>query len=415
MKRKYSYLLVLILGLYNSNVYAQQVGINEDGSLPHPNAILDIKSFNKGMLIPRMSTTNRLAIPNTKGLLVYDTTTNAFWYNTGTTWQRIAADTTTGAGWSLNGNSGTNATNFLGTTDNKPLRIKVNNELSGLLDPGQGNSFWGVGSGKSSLGSGNTATGFHSLFSNSNGNSNTASGIFSLHSNTTGNSNTASGIQALSANTTGSNNTAVGNDALSINNTGEFNTAIGAFANVTPGNLTNATAVGSGALVNSSNKVRIGNSAVTRIEGAVPFTTPSDGTFKYGIREDVKGLDFILQLRPVTYQFDTRRFDEQLRGGQKDEAFAKMNQVTETAYTEATAIRRSGFIAQEVEKAAMATGYNFNGLLKPKNAQEYYSLSYESFVVPLVKGMQELHEKLEKLEKEHAALKQELKLIRRSN
>ncbi len=34
--------------------FAQNVGINADGARPNPNAILDIKSVNKGLLIPRM-------------------------------------------------------------------------------------------------------------------------------------------------------------------------------------------------------------------------------------------------------------------------------------------------------------------------------------------------------------------------
>ena len=42
------------------------------------------------------------------------------------------------------------------------------------------------------------------------------------------------------------------------------------------GNLTNATAIGNGANVNASNKVRLGNGAVTVIEGQVAFTFPSD-------------------------------------------------------------------------------------------------------------------------------------------
>lgn len=43
------------------------------------------------------------------------------------------------------------------------------------------------------------------------------------------------------------------------NTTGDFNTASGNGANVSVGNLTNATAIGSGATVNASNKVRLGN------------------------------------------------------------------------------------------------------------------------------------------------------------
>ena len=46
------------------------------------------------------------------------------------------------------------------------------------------------------------------------------------------------------------------------------------------GNLTNATAIGNGALVNASNKIRLGNAQVTVIEGQVAFTFPSDKTQK---------------------------------------------------------------------------------------------------------------------------------------
>src|SRR4030095_12234410 len=104
-------------------------------------------------------------------------------------------------------------------------------------------------------------------------------------------------------------NTAVGTFSLFNNVTGNSITAIGFGADVGADNLTNATAIGEGAIVDASNKVRIGNGAVTVIEGQVPFTTPSDGRFKFNVREDVKGLDFIMQLRPVTYQFDVKRFD----------------------------------------------------------------------------------------------------------
>jgi len=39
-------------------------------------------------------------------------------------------------------------------------------------------------------------------------------------------------------------------------------------------------------------------------------------------------------------------------------------------------------------------GYEFSGLGKPKNEHDIYSLGYASFVVPLVKGMQELNDSL---------------------
>jgi hypothetical protein len=174
--------------------------------------------------------------------------------------------------------------------------------------------------------------------------------------------------------------------------------------------LTNATAVGYGAIVDASNKVRIGNAAVTVIEGQVPFTTPSDGRYKFNVQEDVKGLDFILQLRPVTYQFDVKRFDAGMR--RQDAKATPVNYAIQTAYDEASRMRRSGFIAQEVEKAANATGYDFSGIIRPKTEQDHYSLSYDAFVVPLVKAIQEQEQRIAGLEAQIEELKKLIKASR---
>ena len=53
------------------------------------------------------------------------------------------------------------------------------------------------------------------------------------------------------------------------------------------------------------------------------------------------------------------------------------------------ATRMSGFIAQEVEKAAQQSGYDFDGVIKPAHDKDHYRLAYGEFVVPLVKAMQE--------------------------
>jgi hypothetical protein len=201
----------------------------------------------------------------------------------------------------------------------------------------------------------------------------------------------------------GSYNTGIGWDALHGNTDGSFLTALGAGAGVEHDDLTNATAIGSGAIVDASNKVRIGNSAVTVIEGQVPFTTPSDGRFKFNVNEDVKGLPFIMQLRPVTYQFDVKRFD-----GKSAE-----NSSMQAAYTEAENIRRTGFIAQEVEKAAINTGYNFSGVIKPKKDGDHYSLSYDAFVVPMVKAVQEQQQVIDDQNKKIADLQQQLDEIKK--
>src|SRR5262249_46089025 len=53
-----------------------------------------------------------------------------------------------------------------------------------------------------------------------------------------------------------------------------------ALANVSTGGLFNATAIGQGAIVNASNKIRLGNSSVMVIEGQVASTFTSDKTQK---------------------------------------------------------------------------------------------------------------------------------------
>ena len=130
-----------------------------------------------------------------------------------------------------------------------------------------------------SAGFGNTATGHNTLILNA-GDENTATGHATLYANTTGSSNTASGSVALGNNDTGSRNTAIGSTALLNNTTGDFNTALGFAADVSSEGLTNATAIGAFATVNASNKVRLGSSAVTVIEGQVAYTFTSDKTKK---------------------------------------------------------------------------------------------------------------------------------------
>ena len=438
MERSSVFILALAIGLFTMPAFSQNIAINTDGSLPDSNAILDVKSNNKGILIPRLDSARRSALPNVAGLLVYDNQYGTFWYNNGRGWQDMSPIV---SNWSTYGNKGTNEFNFIGTIDNQPFIVKMNNQLSGRISNDLTNRLatWGYQAGYSNTtGYDNTAVGFYSLYSNTTGQGNTATGSLSLEINQVGSYNTANGYTSLmrhrngsyntamgyaslSADTAGTYNTAVGGNSLSINSQGSYNTAVGYNAlggnGIGSGNTAigyntgndytaiNSTAIGYNAYSNASNKVRIGNSAVTVIEGQVPFTTPSDGRFKYMVQEDVKGLAFIMQLRPVTYQFDGKKFDAQLSNATAKNESLKVPDAMLASYNEAAAIRRSGFIAQEVEKAATVSGYNFSGIIKPKTEHAYYSLSYEAFVVPLVKAVQEqqvlidaLQKRLDKLE-----------------
>jgi hypothetical protein len=114
---------------------------------------------------------------------------------------------TGGAGndWSLSGNTGTiDATDFLGTADNVPFNIRVNNLASGRIDPTLLNASWGYQAFRSNTtGSKNVAIGFKALTLNTDGYHNTALGTGALQSSATSGGyvpygNTALGSTALS-------------------------------------------------------------------------------------------------------------------------------------------------------------------------------------------------------------------------
>jgi hypothetical protein len=67
----------------------------------------------------------------------------------------------------------------------------------------------------------------------------------------------------------------------------------------------------------------------------------------------------------------------------------------------------TGFIAQEVEATARSLGYDFSGIDSPKNAEDFYGLRYSTFVVPLVKAVQEQQAQIEELRRENAVLREE--------
>lgn len=109
---------------FNSFLSYSQVGIGIVN--PHPSAMLEVSSTNSGVLIPRLTQAERLAITSpATGLLIYQTdNTTGFWYFNGTIWTNFAGTTT---GWSIIGNSGNIATDYLGTSDANDFAIKTNN------------------------------------------------------------------------------------------------------------------------------------------------------------------------------------------------------------------------------------------------------------------------------------------------
>ncbi|MBL9146370.1 MAG: tail fiber domain-containing protein [Verrucomicrobiaceae bacterium] len=127
-----------------------------------------------------------------------------------------------------------------------------------------------------STGGANTAVGSGALNSNTTADNCVAVGYLALYSNTSGQDNVGVGGQTLKFNQTGRNNTAVGRDTMQTNTVGNYNTVLGSNADVAANNLTNATAIGNGAVVPTSNTIQLGNSSITSLRCQVGLTIVSD-------------------------------------------------------------------------------------------------------------------------------------------
>jgi hypothetical protein len=247
---------------------------------------------------------------------------------------------------------------------------------------GSMNSFLGRRAGfLNTSGSENTFLGAYAGQSNTEGIHNSFLGVTTGNSNTLGSENTFLGAHAGYNNNLGNNNSFIGNFAGLANTTGSDNTLLGYYSNVGAGGLTNATAIGNGAIVNASNSVIIGNTAVTSIGGQVGWSTYSDKRLKTNITKSELGLDFILSLQPVTYNYKAQ--------GQSN-----------LLYT--------GLIAQDVEKLLKQLDTEFSGLVKPQNDGDYYSIRYAEFVLPLINAVQEQQQTIDELKIENAVMQERL-------
>lgn len=257
-------LLSLALSMSVMGAIAQKDNVGIGTTNPDQSAVLDISSSNKGLLTPRMSLQQRNAIQNpAQGLMVYQTDLlSGFYFYDGKEWKPMTSETNANSiadsfNWGLTGNAGTNpATNFLGTTDNAPLVIKLGTSLTraGFIDDNAttANLFLGLESGtnltapsNTSIGLGyqalkgrtstfsdkNVAIGYQAMANNNGGGGNLAIGAEAMKggvaTGNTGFQNIALGQEALKDNTAGYRNIGIGVGALGQITTGTGNVAIG--------------------------------------------------------------------------------------------------------------------------------------------------------------------------------------------
>jgi subtilisin-like proprotein convertase family protein len=202
--------------------------------------------------------------------------------------------------WSLKGNAGTNAYNFIGTTDNTPLRFRVRNINSGFIDSATNNTAIGyraldslttgthnVAFGNNALkriktSSYNVALGVSAHERHLSGDNNTVVGAYALYFNqSTGRDNTVIGTAAMLNSTTGSYNTAIGSSTLVQNQPGSYNTAVG-YQALYGINANSSVAVGAGALGQSTQAsylVAVGDSALYNNTGSLNTAVGSKALF----------------------------------------------------------------------------------------------------------------------------------------
>lgn len=209
--------IVFIFFMLNAAcLFGQSVGINNDGTTANPSAMLDVKSTGKGLLIPRMSKAQKNAIvtPAT-GLLVFQNAPDSvgFHYYDGAKWLYLDAVT---KDWAITGNTNTDtAVNFFGTTNDMPMRFKLNNVWAGQWDIAKQNYFIGDFAGKSNrTGTKNIGMGAGVLANMNAGSKNIALGDSALYNHLKGNRNIAIGPLALKNSDSATGQIAIGDGSL---------------------------------------------------------------------------------------------------------------------------------------------------------------------------------------------------------
>ena len=155
------------------------------------------------------------------------------------------------------------------------------------------------------------------------------------------------------------NNTALGSYAMDVGpNETVNNTAVGAQSGPIGGIfIVGSTAIGYLTKNTASGQVRIGGVEVTSVGGQVSWSTISDGRFKRDLKEDVSGLEFINNLRPVSYMVDKTAIQK----------FLGIPENQSSLVAKEKPIRQTGFVAQEVDALVKKSGYVFSGVEVPKN------------------------------------------------
>lgn len=171
------------------------------------------------------------------------------------------------------------------------------------------------------------------------------------------------------------------------------------------GKISNSIAIGYGARVNGDNEIQIGTQGQT-LYAPTAVNIRSDGRDKTDIKPLSDGLQFVMKLKPVTGYYDRRDayVDELFKDLPEEERAAKVcewwkNPTKDGRHKEDR--QQHWFIAQDI--AELEQEYGRLPMVNIKN--DTYTIEYETFIPVLTKAIQELADKVEKLENEKKEFK----------
>ena len=210
--------------------------------------------------------------------------------------------------------------------------------------------------------------------------------------------NVAVGYGALSSATDAAYNVCIGANAGNKIGNGARNVCIGNETNPYVQNSTNQVVIGYNISGSEDNQVTIGMNTTTirnEFDTDNAWTQASDVRKKKNIEDAKLGLDFINDLRPVTYNWKANH--------EFPKDFPGYNPVVEENEMK-TDVKMYGLIAQEVKEAIDDAGEDrFAGWKEdPDGVQR---ISKEMFVFPLIKAVQELSSENKELKDELNELK----------
>jgi len=235
----------------------------------------------------------------------------------------------------------------------------------------------------------NTAVGRNAMVSNTTGTVNNAFGQSALATCTTGNYNSAFGVSAIGSATTANSNSGFGHNSL-VSATGSENTALGSNAGNGLTTGFNNTMVGYNAQASSgtvNNTITLGNSNITTLRCQVTsITSLSDERDKTDITPLEHGLDFVKQLKPVSFEWNTRPETFTDYKGNEIQVQGKVG------------IADIGFIAQDIVALEDSLGAADSLQLSYRDNPEKLEVTQGRLIPILVKAIQDLTAKVEALE-----------------